>query len=101
MLPTNVADSCLFLYQKVGKEPECLAFSTKYKVEFQNVGDALLVSSHDLGFTLCSSFVIARIWQLYALKLKVTHQLDNHLKKSNARNHKFYYIGFTKWYVNF
>lgn len=68
-----------FLHQKVGKEPECLAFSTKYNVELQNVGDALLVSSHDLGFTLCSSFVSARIWQLYALK--VTHQLNSHLKR--------------------
>lgn len=67
-----------FLHQKVGKEPECLAFSTKYNVELQNVGDALLVSSHDLGFTLCS-FVSARIWQLYALK--VTHQLNSHLKR--------------------
>ena len=73
-----------FLNQKVGKEPECLTFSTKYNVELQNVGDALLVSSHDSGFTLCSSFVSAGIWQLYALK--VTRQLDNHLKKSNVRN---------------
>ena len=43
----------------------------------------LVLMTRALLFVL-NSFVSARIWQLYALK--VTRQLDNHLKKSNAKN---------------